>query len=213
MKHWAAHEEPRHIRHAAGRHAGGRGHGLGHGRGGFGHGDFPGGGRKFRGEDLQLLLLALLAESPRHGYELIKALEQRSNGAYTPSPGMVYPTLTLLEELGYAVAEADGTRKRYSLSEQGREYLAANRERLELVMARLNLLAKKMETMRRALAGESTDEQGQEAPWLAEFVEARRALKRALLLRHDATADEQRRIAAILKRAVAEIEAAAGASS
>src|SRR4051812_35386188 len=188
---------------AAGRHGGmGHGHGFGHGRGGFGRGDFPGGGRKFRGEDLQLLLLALLAESPRHGYELIKALEQRSNGAYVPSPGMVYPTLTLLEELGYAAVEADGTRKRYSVTEQGRDYLAANHERLELAMARLNLMAKRMETMRRALAGESPDEQRQGTPWLAEFVEARRALKRALLSRHDAAADEQRRIAGILKRAV-----------
>lgn len=199
--------------HAIGRGAGGgrHGHGAGRGAGGFGDGDMPGSGRKFRGEDLQLLLLVLLAEAPRHGYELIKALDQQSNGAYIPSPGMVYPTLTLLEELGHAVAAVDGARKCYSVSDAGRAHLEANRERVDIVSARLKLVAKKMDMMRRALAGESPDEAG--APWIAEFVEARRALKHSLLMRHDVAADEQRRIAQILRRAVAEIEAAPGAQS
>lgn len=188
-----------------GEHGGGPfGFGGPGGPGGFGgRGDFAG-GRKFNSDDLQLMLLDLLAQAPRHGYELIKALEQRSGGVYTPSPGMVYPALTYLEELGHSTVELEGNRKRYSLSEQGRAYLEENRERLDLVNARLNLFAKKMDMVRRALSGESADEHG--SPWLAELIEARRAVKRALMQHGDASEAEQKRIAAILRRAAQEIE-------
>ncbi len=70
-------------------------------------------GRKLASVDLQLLILGLLAEKPRHGYEIIKALDERSKGFYIPSPGMVYPALTYLEEIGHATVEADGSRKLY----------------------------------------------------------------------------------------------------
>jgi DNA-binding PadR family transcriptional regulator len=197
--------------HAIGRHhhrgdpfAGGRG-GFG-GPGGFGDGeDGMPRGRKFSSDDLQLLLLALLADEPRHGYELIKALEVRSNGFYTPSPGMVYPALTYLEELGYATVELEGNRKRYSLAEPGRAYLAANRDRVDLMLAKLSHFARKMDSVRRAFSGEEVDETAG-GRWLPELTEARRALKRALLMRTEALPDEQRRIAAILARATAEIE-------
>jgi DNA-binding PadR family transcriptional regulator len=167
-------------------------------------------GRKFTSDDLQLLLLALLAEAPRHGYELIKALEVRSNGFYSPSPGMVYPALTYLEELGYATVEAEGNRKRYALAESGRNYLATNRERVDVMLAKLSHFARKMDSVRRAFAGETGDENadanGDTNAWLPEFIQARRALKHALLMRTDAPVSEQRRIAAILARATAEIE-------
>lgn len=198
----------RHHRHDDdGRFPGGPG-----GPGGFGgRGDdgMPR-GRKFTSDDLQLLLLALLAEAPRHGYELIKALEVRSNGFYSPSPGMVYPALTYLEELGYATVEVEGNRKRYALAESGRNYLATNRERVDLMLAKLSHFARKMDSVRRAFAGESADDNaeanGDSNAWLPEFIQARRALKHALLMRTDAPASEQRRIAAILARATAEIE-------
>ena len=82
---------------------------FGGGPGGFGgEGDgFPR-GRRFTSDDLQLLLLALLAERPSHGYELIRALDARSNGFYSPSPGMVYPALTYLEEVGHVTVEVEG---------------------------------------------------------------------------------------------------------
>ncbi|CAN7345981.1 PadR family transcriptional regulator [Caballeronia sp. LjRoot29] len=167
-------------------------------------------GRKFTSDDLQLLLLALLAEAPRHGYELIKALEVRSNGFYSPSPGMVYPALTYLEELGYATVEVEGNRKRYALAESGRNYLATNRERVDVMLAKLSHFARKMDSVRRAFAGETGDENadanGDSNAWLPEFIQARRALKHALLMRTDAPVSEQRRIAAILVRATAEIE-------
>lgn len=199
------------LRHAMGRHRGGEGpgdfsEGFGRGGGGFGNfgdGDGFGRGRKFSSEDLQLMLLVLLAERPSHGYELIKALDARSNGFYSPSPGMVYPALTYLEELGYVSVTLEGNRKRYELSDEGRQYLDANRERADLILAKLTHFGRKMEVMRRALAGEDpSDGTG----WVRELIDARRALKRALLRRTDVAPDEQRRIAAILARATQEIE-------
>ncbi|RQZ65972.1 PadR family transcriptional regulator [Burkholderia sp. Bp9004] len=190
---------------------GGRG-----GRGGFG--DFGDDGmprgRQFSSDDLQLLLLALVAEQPSHGYELIKALDTRSNGFYSPSPGMVYPALTYLEEVGFVVSQAEGNRKRYALTDAGRAHLDAQRERVDTLFARLTHLARKMEFMRRAFAGESAGGETQDETqpgWLPEFVEARLALKRALLHKSAADADEQRRIAAIMRRATAEIESGTGA--
>src|SRR6185437_11990861 len=134
-----------------------------------------------------------------------------------PSPGMVYPALTYLEELGYVTVQMEGNRKRYELADAGRVYLAANRERADLMLAKLSHIARKMDMVRRAFAGEADSPAGSEAgggefgsaggqSWLPEFIEARRALKHALLMRDNASPDEQRRIAAILARATAEIE-------
>src|SRR5947207_13193071 len=92
------------------------------GRGGRGVHGFRA-GRKLGSDDLQLVILALLEEKPRHGYEVIKALEERSGGFYSPSPGMVYPALTYLEELGYGVVEVDGTKKLYRITGDGRRHL------------------------------------------------------------------------------------------
>lgn len=163
-------------------------------------------GRKFSAEDLQLLLLSLLEEKPSHGYELIKALEARTGGFYKPSPGVVYPALTFLEDLGYATVITEGNKKRYELADAGRAYLAENRERLEHMVARLRHVARKMDFMRRAMSGEPQREPEQ-GGWLPEFVEARLRIKRVLTQRSEASADEQRRIAAILARAADEIEA------
>jgi DNA-binding PadR family transcriptional regulator len=199
--------------HGIGRHhhrggaGGGRFQGGPGGFGGFGGGEgdgFPR-GRKFTSDDLQLLLLALLDAQPSHGYELIKALETRSNGFYSPSPGMVYPALTYLEELGYVTVQLEGNRKRYELAEPGRAHLADNRERVELMLAKLTHIARKMDSVRRAFAGEEPLDPS-EGGWLPELIEARRGLKHALLRRDNAPAAEQRRIAAILARATAEIE-------
>jgi len=197
--------------HAMGRHRqhgegpGGWGDRFGGGFGGFGDGDGFGRGRKFTSEDLQLMLLVLLAERPSHGYELIKALDSRSNGFYSPSPGMVYPALTYLEELGYVSVTLEGNRKRYELSSEGRAHLDANRERADLILAKLTHFGRKMDVMRRAFAGQDPADET-EGGWVRELVEARHALKRALLRRTDVSPQEQRRIAAILVRATQEIE-------
>ncbi|WP_410210332.1 PadR family transcriptional regulator [Aquirhabdus sp.] len=183
------------------------GFGGGGGFGGFGGGEGDGmpRGRKFTTADLQLMLLALIEEQPSHGYELIKALETRSNGFYAPSPGMVYPALTYLEELGYVTVQLEGNRKRYELADLGRENLESNRAHVELMFAKLVHIARKMDSVRRAFSGEEPADIS-EGGWLPELITARRALKHALLLRSNVPADEQRRIAAILARATAEIE-------
>jgi DNA-binding PadR family transcriptional regulator len=163
-------------------------------------------GRKFSAEDLQLLLLSLLQEAPRHGYELIKALEVRSNGFYTPSPGMVYPALTYLEELGYATVEMEGSRKRYALSDAGLQYLDANREHIDLMLAKLKHFALKMDSVRRAFSGEEPDDSGEGGHWIAELREARHAIKRVLYSRSHIGREEQLRIANILVKAAADID-------
>ncbi len=96
-----------------------------HGRGG---GDDFRTGRKLGSGDLQLLLLLLLQENPRHGYELIKAMESRTSGYYTPSPGVIYPALTYLEEIGFASVEAEGNKKLYRITESGTAFLKENQQ-------------------------------------------------------------------------------------
>jgi len=152
-----------------------------------------------------LLLLALIGEQPSHGYELIRALETRSGGFYVPSPGMMYPALAAMEDLGWVTIRLEGTRKRYALSDDGRAHLDANREHVDMLLARLEEAARKMELMRSALA-EGEDGPGGRGASSPELAEARHALKRALATRAGASADEQARIAAILARAAAEIE-------
>lgn len=209
------HNDMHHHGHPHGEHAGFAGrHGGRHGghgphHGGFGFGfDDEGGlprGRKLSSDDLQLLLLALIGEQPRHGYELIKALEKRSNGFYVPSPGMMYPALACMEDLGQVIIQLEGNRKRYALSEEGRTHLEANRERVDLMFAKLEQAAERMARMRSALAEGDSDAGGR--GWTDELGQARHALKRALQSRAGASAEEQQRIAAILARAAREIEA------
>ncbi|OAK65917.1 PadR family transcriptional regulator [Variovorax paradoxus] len=125
-----------HCHTARGEHEDGLSGGRGH-RGGRGGGA---GGRVFGHGGLRFVLLQLIADKPAHGYELIKAIEDRLGGSYAPSPGVVYPTLTLLEELGYLSVETadNGGRKRYSITASGQEFLAANRETADAMMARMS---------------------------------------------------------------------------
>ncbi len=207
-----------HGHHHAGRHGGhpggffGFGHHFGEGFGprGAGRGGF-GPGRKLGSADLQLLLLALLAEKPSHGYELIKAVEERSSGYYSPSPGMVYPALTYLEEIGHASVAPEGTRKLYSATDEGRKHLADNRTALETLLAQLQQIGRRMQKVRRAMqpepgsrdAGNEGDlRQDSAAP---ELQVAHFDLKLALASKAEAPRDEQLRIAAILRQAAADI--------
>jgi len=103
------------------------------GRRGFGRGRE----RMFDAGDIKLVILKLLAEQPSYGYQLMKTMEERLGGGYTPSAGVVYPTLTLLEEEGLAQsAETDG-KKVYSVTPAGQEYLKANAARVEELFARM----------------------------------------------------------------------------
>jgi DNA-binding PadR family transcriptional regulator len=142
-------------RRSGGHHASGGGHGRGDGEGrsgrhggGFTRGGFGGGGRGGRGRffgpgDLRLVLLALIDEKPRHGYELIKDLEAKFGGAYAPSPGSVYPTLTLLEELGHVRSTAsEGTKRLVEITDEGRRYVADNQAALDSAMSRMAMAAR-----------------------------------------------------------------------
>ena len=123
------------ARRMHGGHFGGFGAPFGHGGGLGGRGFF--GGRKLGSGELQLVILALLEERPRHGYEIIKALEETSRGFYAPSPGMVYPALTYLEEVGYATLETEGNKKLYRITDVGLAKLDENRSMVDAVLAQL----------------------------------------------------------------------------
>ena len=128
------HHHP-HERHA--RHGHEHGHDHHRGRGGWGRGGR--GGRFFDQGDLRLVILALIAQQPRHGYELIREIEDRLGGAYSPSPGVVYPTLTLLEEMGYAALQPDGgAKKLYSATPEGLAHLEQNKATVDGLFARIN---------------------------------------------------------------------------
>ena len=85
-----------------------------------------------------MVILHLIAEKPRHGYEIIREIEDQVGGAYSPSPGVIYPTLTMLEELGHAtVSPGDGVKKLYAVTVEGRAYLDAYRPAVEALLARM----------------------------------------------------------------------------
>jgi DNA-binding PadR family transcriptional regulator len=118
------------------------GHGFGEGRHGGLRGGFergPGGGRErlFDAGDVKLVVLKLLSEQPSYGYQLIKTMEQRLSGGYAPSPGVIYPTLTMLEEEGLATASPENNKKVYSVTPEGIEYLEANKEHVTELFERL----------------------------------------------------------------------------
>jgi DNA-binding PadR family transcriptional regulator len=184
------------------------------------HDHFGGSGiraaKMFASGDLQLIILALLSEKPRHGYEVIKALEEHSNGVYAPSPGMVYPALTYLEEVGYATSEADGNKKLFRITEQGSEYLAKNRSIADDAMESLARYGQKMAKISKHLADEEAEEErwgggsGEQTKkeWRQmkmEFHDLKHELKAAIFEKIHASMDEKKRVLAVLKRAISEI--------
>ncbi|HET7231827.1 MAG TPA: PadR family transcriptional regulator [Longimicrobium sp.] len=109
------------------------------GQWGGGPGAGRGRGRMFGHGDLKFVILNLLAEKPRHGYEIIKELEERFGGTYSPSPGTVYPTLSLLEDLGYARAQTEeGNRKVFEITDEGRKYLEENKSTIDDIFDRVD---------------------------------------------------------------------------
>src|SRR5580692_446269 len=161
-----------------------------HGRGRHRHGRRS--GRLFDHGELRLVVLALIAERPRHGYEIIKEIEDRVAGTYSPSPGVIYPTLTMLEELGHAtVAESDG-KKLYTITAEGTAYIDANKAALDQALRRMQSV--------------NTAHGGGPAP---EIMRARENLKLALRLREargPLTEQQIRDIAAALDAAAITIE-------
>ncbi|WP_242008051.1 PadR family transcriptional regulator [Sphingomonas ginsenosidivorax] len=131
------------------RHNGRHEHGRGFGGGGFG----GGGGRRrmFDGGELKLVLLKLIADTPRHGYDLIREIEAMTGGSYAPSPGVVYPTLTLLDEMNLvAEQQSEGAKKRFAVTDEGQALLAGQAELVEALFARLAALNAESERTDRA---------------------------------------------------------------
>lgn len=152
-----------------------------------------GGGRMFGHGDLKLLLLSLIEQQPRHGYELIRTIEEMFHGQYTPSPGAIYPTLSMLEDMGYAQVEsAAGNRKLYGITDAGRAFLDENRAAVDAATARTEHSANMAAKMA--------------APMVVR--KAMHALKHALLMRGTVwNKAEAQRVAAIMERAANEIAA------
>src|SRR4030081_698136 len=136
--HWAGGRRWR--RHFGGDFGGGR-------HGGMGGGEMMRAGRMLAQGDLRLIALALIAEQPRHGYEIIKVLEDKTAGWYSPSPGIVYPTLTYLEEVGYLTAQPEGAKRLYTITPEGRAHLAENRDFVNAVLDRLAAVGEKISRM------------------------------------------------------------------
>lgn len=112
------------------------------GWGRHGWGDWPGGGRSrrrvFDGGELKLVLLKLIGDQPRHGYDLIREIEELTGGAYAPSPGVIYPTLTLLEDMAMIdEAKSEGVKRLFSITRAGRDYLDERAAEVEALFARL----------------------------------------------------------------------------
>lgn len=165
-----------------------------HGRHGGRHRHF---GRWMRGRvldsgDLRFIILNLVAEKPRHGYEIMKAIEDQLGGIYSPSPGVVYPNLTLLEEMGYISVTPVGNKKEYGITPEGSAYLKAHKAEADAAMARLR------EASRAYGNGP--------AP---EIVRAMQNLRMALTVRigkGSLTVEQVRSITSVLDRAASDIE-------
>ena len=205
--HSGRHGESRHEHWGVGRHRRhGRFGGFGFGRrhGGFGEGgeDIMRARRMLAQGDLRLIALALIAEAPRHGYEIIKLLEEKTGDWYSPSPGIVYPTLTYLEEANYVTASAEGSKKLYTITDEGRAYLAANRELVDVVLDRLAAIGERVRRWRRDLRGERENRRT-----LPPLVEATLDhLREAVGKRLDNEADAEARLVEIIARTVTELQ-------
>jgi DNA-binding PadR family transcriptional regulator len=190
--------------HCAERWAAGRGwrrhggFGFG-GRHGMGGGDMIRAGRMLATGDLRLIALALIAEQPRHGYEIIKVLEDKTAGWYSPSPGIVYPTLTYLEEAGYVTAQAEGAKRLYTITAEGRAHLDENRDFVTAVLDRLAAVGRKITRMRRRFGEDEPDT-------LPPLVRAALDnLREAAGKRLEGDADAEAKIVDILARAAADV--------
>ena len=185
-------------------------------------------GRMLASGDVRLVALYLIEQQARHGYDLIKAIEERSNGVYSPSPGIVYPALTYLEEAGYVTSSAEGNKKLYAITDEGRAHLNENRD---AVASTLDFLARTGEQFNRFREFVRADwpfggrpEDGNAGPHghpgphrpehdrplhdaVPELDAARKALKSAIKAARGGSEEHQRRAAEILRRAAAEVDA------
>jgi DNA-binding PadR family transcriptional regulator len=177
----------------------GRHHGM---KGDLGGSDFMRARRMLAQGDLRLIALALIAEQPRHGYEIIKVLEDKTAGWYSPSPGIVYPTLTYLEEAGHVTAQAEGAKKLFSITSEGRAHLEENRDFVNAVLNRFAAVGEKVSRMRRR--NERDDERSKSEPPLVRA--ALENLREVALARLDAQPDAEPKVVELLARAASDMK-------
>ena len=151
------------------------------------------GGRWFESGEMRLVILRLVKDKPRHGYEIIKALEDRTGGCYTPSAGTVYPTLQLLEDQGYVRIVEEGGKKVYHITPEGERYLDEHQDALSGIGERIR------EAMRGVAGGAIGDVNSAFADL------AKRTFKEAW--RSGPESEKTKKIAEILRRTLSEIEA------
>jgi DNA-binding PadR family transcriptional regulator len=173
--------------------------GRGPGRGGFGGSDDGFGPRgRFLGQGhIRLLVLALIEAQPGHGYDLIKQIEEMSGGAYTPSPGVIYPTLTLLEEAGFAATTSEGNKKLYTITEEGKAHLDENRRQAEKIIERLTDLGEHMKTREERHGRGREESPGLPRGVDAAFLNLREAVARKLGKDEDAATEIVRKLLAM----------------
>jgi DNA-binding PadR family transcriptional regulator len=199
-----------HCESHGGRWAAGRHHRRGR-FGGFGFGGRHGGGmnpddmragRMLAQGDLRLIALAFIAQEPRHGYEIIKLVEEKTGDWYSPSPGIVYPTLTYLEEAGYVTASTEGAKKLYAITDEGRAYLESNRDVVDAVLDRLGAIGERAGRFRRAERGERGNRRTFPALVEAAFDHLRETVGKRL----EIDAEAESRLVEILARAATELQ-------
>ena len=147
------------------------------------------GARMFDSGALRLVTLGFIAEEPRHGYDIIKGLKARFQGAYSPSPGAIYPMLRLLEEAGLVSSQSYGPRRLFTITEAGKAYIEEQRAELERIKAQVEAAA--------APIGESA---------IGEAIQALRATLFEKMRRGALTEDQARKLREVLQKARAEIE-------
>ena len=158
-------------------------------------------GRMLAQGDLRLIALALIAEQPRHGYEIMKVLEDKTAGWYSPSPGIVYPTLTYLEETGYVTAQAEGAKKLYTITAEGRAHLDENRDFVDAVLERLSAIGERVARRRR---NRDDDERRSDIPPLVRA--AIDNLREAAAKRLADDAEAEAKVVEVLARAAGELK-------
>jgi DNA-binding PadR family transcriptional regulator len=158
--------------------------------------------RMFAQGDLRLVALALIAQAPRHGYEIIKLLEEKTADWYSPSPGIVYPTLTYLEEAGYVTASAEGAKKLYTITDEGRAYLKANQQVVDVILDRLAAVGERVNRWRRRSRGER-DDRGNLPPLTEAALDH---LRETIGKRLEGDADAEAHLVEILARAAADLQ-------
>lgn len=164
-------------------------------------------GRFFGHGDLRFVILSMIASRPYHGYELIKAIEEKTGGHYAPSPGVIYPTLTFLQEGGFATLSSQEGKNLYTITEEGRKLLQENREAVDEILSRITRRGEMMSRLRDWVGSEEFMDRKHGGGMVGgEIRKAFHSLKSVLFSRMPIPKEEEKAIAEILDKASAEIK-------